>query len=171
MLRKLSICAAVSMATLFTGCASTMPDLTSSNASHQASDASLKRIQTSGIIVNSLTAPAEGDMSSEIQTDFINSLTAQATRDGIKVITAAGTDAVPVTIHVDEYHARSTAARLLIGALAGKDHIKATVTVGQSSFVVEDTARTAINGINTVAENVGVQAGNGIASLAGVKVQ
>lgn len=38
------------------------------------------------------------------------------------------------------------------------------------TYTVEDSARTTINGIDLVAENVGSDAANGIATIAGVTV-
>lgn len=48
----------------------------------------------------------------------------------------------------------------------GSDHIKARVDVSGTTYTVEDSARTTINGIDLVAENVGSDAANGIATIA-----
>ncbi|WP_256390469.1 hypothetical protein [Paraburkholderia phytofirmans] len=42
--------------------------------------------------------------------------------------------------------------------------------MGASSLVVEDSAKTTINGIGTVAKNVGLEAANGVVTLAGQPV-
>lgn len=100
----------------------------------------------------------------EVSKSLLDSFSAQAGKAGVVVPTG-----LPVTITVQEYRARSTAVRLIGGILAGTDQIKADVALGDSNFVIEDTAATVVpvvTGIKTVAENVGVQAANGLASIA-----
>ena len=57
----------------------------------------------------------------------------------------------------------------MAGVFSGKDHIKADVALGESKFVIEDSGRTIVSGIKTVARNVGVQAANGVAAIGGLK--
>lgn len=66
----------------------------------------------------------------------------QAGKAGVKVLY----NGVLVTITVQEYSGRPTATRLLVGVLSSKDHIKADVTLGESKFVIEDTARSPVTG-------------------------
>ncbi|ALP66018.1 hypothetical protein AN416_26335 [Paraburkholderia caribensis] len=97
---------------------------------------------------------------------MIDAFERQADKDGLKIVSTG----VQVRITIEEYSARSSAARFWFGALAGSDHIKAMVDVGDASFGVEDTARTTINGIDVVAEDVGIEAANGVAMLAGLSI-
>jgi hypothetical protein len=80
-------------------------------------------------------------------------------------VTPTGT---PVILHVSEFKARSTAARIILGVLAGSDHIKGTVSVAGTEFEVADSGVTVVTGIGTVARDVGVQTADGIRRLAGV---
>jgi len=58
----------------------------------------------------------------------------------------------------------------VLGVLAGQDHIKARVDVAGTSYEVEDAAHLALTGIDVVAKDVGVEAANGIAGLAGLPI-
>jgi hypothetical protein len=62
------------------------------------------------------------------------------------------------TLTIKEYIARGDAARLLAGAFAGKDEIKAVITYQGKSFSVEDYYRNAWLGIDTLAKNIGEMA-------------
>jgi hypothetical protein len=107
------------------------------------------------------------DISSEAKTDLLGAFHAEMTKIGIPVA-ASG---VPVALHVSEFKTRSVAARVLLGALAGSDHIKGTVTVAGTEFEVADTGVTVVSGLGVVARNVGVQTADGIGHLAGVAVK
>ena len=105
-------------------------------------------------------------VSASVRAGVIEAFERQADKDGLKIVSTG----VQVKIKVEEYSTRSSAARFWFGALAGSDHIKAMVDVGDASFEVEDTARTTINGIEVVAEDVGIEAANGVAMLAGLSI-
>lgn len=61
----------------------------------------------------------------------------------------------PATLKVDDYSERTGAARMLLGVFAGKDMIRGEVSYQGKSFLVEDSARSTVFGIETVARNVG----------------
>ncbi|WP_147238177.1 hypothetical protein [Paraburkholderia azotifigens] len=105
-------------------------------------------------------------VSASVRVGVLDAFERQAEKDGLKIVPTG----IPVTITVEEYSTRSSAARFWFGALAGSDHIKAMVEVGDARFEVEDTARTAINGIDIVAMDVGIEAANGVAMLAGLPI-
>ncbi len=158
--RHFSNAALVSLIFVLSGCAtSSGPD--ASRPVDPAVAATLKRgvavptIETSGL-----------DVADDVKSGLITAFKTQADKNGMPVTP----NGVPVKITFEEYNARSTAARVLLGVLAGSDHIKARVEVAGNTYTVEDTARTTINGIGLVAENVGSDAANGIATLAGVQV-
>ena len=75
---------------------------------------------------------------------------AAAAEYGVKVTTEPG-----VTVAIREYAARDAAARFILGILAGRDVIKAAVTVKERSFVVEDYYQNAWLGIDELAKNIG----------------
>ncbi|WP_042882906.1 hypothetical protein [Cupriavidus necator] len=158
MIRTISVVAAVTVATLMAGCAATHPTPTSHGVSSEFKASVSKGVAQPVVVANG------HQINPEVSKSLLDSFAAQADKFGVKVIP----NGVPVTITVQEYSARPTAARLLAGALAGKHHIKADVALGESKFVVEDTARTVLVGINGVAANVGVQAANGVAGIAGL---
>lgn len=56
---------------------------------------------------------------------------------------------------IKEYTSRSDAARFLVGALAGKDEIKAVIAYEGKTYAVEDYYRNAWLGIDTLAKNIG----------------
>lgn len=156
-MRHLSLACSLAIAVLATGCASTAPTMNAQRPATKELQASVvKGVATPTVLANG------HDIDAEVSQSLLDSFSAQAGKAGVKVVPTG----VPVTITVQEYRARSTAARLIGGILAGADHIKADVAVGESSFVIEDTAVTVVSGIKTVAENVGVQAANGVASIA-----
>lgn len=66
-----------------------------------------------------------------------------------------GVFAGEVEVTVTEYQARSGAARFVLGVLAGKDKIVATLNQAGQTVAVEDTARSTLCGIECVAANVG----------------
>jgi hypothetical protein len=73
-----------------------------------------------------------------------------ATESGAKV-----TNERMATLTVKEYSARDEFARLMIGALAGKDEIKATVDYEGKKFEIEDYFRNAWQGMDTLAKRIG----------------
>ena len=56
---------------------------------------------------------------------------------------------------IKEYTARNDAARFLVGAMAGKDEIKAVITYEGKTYSVEDYYRNAWMGIDTLAKKIG----------------
>lgn len=56
---------------------------------------------------------------------------------------------------IKSYTARSDSDRMLLGAMAGKDEIKAEVSYRGRTFAVEDYYRNAWQGIDSVARNIG----------------
>ena len=56
---------------------------------------------------------------------------------------------------IKAYTARSDSDRMLLGAMAGKDEIKAEVSYRGRTFAVEDYYRNAWQGIDSVARNIG----------------
>lgn len=56
---------------------------------------------------------------------------------------------------IKAYTARSDSDRMMLGALAGKDEIKAEVSYRGKTFAVEDYYRNAWQGIDSVARNIG----------------
>ncbi|MGF6440235.1 DUF4410 domain-containing protein [Paraburkholderia youngii] len=157
MIRKAALISAAVLE-LLAGCASTQPQM----GTNAPAPGALKSTLAAGIALPTINTNGH-EISDDVQKKFLAAFGEQATKDGVKVVP----NGVPVTLTVEEYNARSTAARVMLGMLSGSDHIKAHVTVGDAKFDVEDTARTAVNGINDVAENVAVQLANGVASLAG----
>ncbi|MDW3685313.1 hypothetical protein RA280_26920 [Cupriavidus sp. CV2] len=160
MIRRLSLVSALAIAALATGCASTAPTMDANRPISKSLQASVVK----GVAKPTVVANGH-EIDPEVTQSLLDSFSKQATKAGVKVLDTG----LPVTITVQEYSARPTAARLLVGVLAGKDHIKADVALGDSKFVIEDTARTVVNGINSVAENVGVQAANGVATIGGLQ--
>ena len=73
-----------------------------------------------------------------------------ATKSGRKV---SATKEANLT--VKEYTARNDAARFLVGAMAGKDEIKAVITYQGKTYSVEDYYRNAWMGIDTLAKKIG----------------
>jgi len=161
MIRKAALITAVTSMALLAGCAATQPAMDAS----RPADAQLRASLAAGIATPTIDANGH-DMDPEVAKLFLDAFAQQAAKDGVRIVA----NGVPVKITVEEYNARSTAARLLLGVLVSGDHIKASVNVGVSSFVVEDSAKTTINGIGTVAKNVGFEAANGVATLAGQPV-
>jgi hypothetical protein len=149
----------VSVLLLLAGCAQVKPDI---DAAH-SSDAVLRTN-----LANSIQEPvieSNGfDVSAEASADLLGAFDKRAASLGLKISTTG----VPVRIDVKDYNRRPVAARILFGVMAGRDHIKAVVSVGNSTFEVEDSARSAVNGLGVVARNVGAEAANGIAMLAGL---
>lgn len=141
------------------GCAATQPDIDAAHAGSQQLKAKL------GAGVAEPTVDANGlDVSAGVRATVVEAFDQQARKAGVKI----SADGVPVQIRVIEYSTRSNVARFMLGVLAGRDHIKAMVTVGDATFEVEDSAHSAVNGIDVVAENVGIEAANGVANIAGV---
>jgi hypothetical protein len=153
--------ALASMILALAGCASTSsgPDMS------RGVDPTLAATLKQGIAVPTIDTNGHS-VDREVTSGIIEAFKKQADKNGM-VVSASG---VPVKITVEEYNARSTAARLVLGVLASGDHIKARVDVSGRTYMVEDTARSTINGIGLVAENVGSDAANGLATLAGVTV-
>lgn len=56
---------------------------------------------------------------------------------------------------ISDFSERSAAGRVIFGVFAGADNIKGTVSYDGKTFGVEDTARSAVFGIDAVAKNVG----------------
>jgi hypothetical protein len=75
-----------------------------------------------------------------------------------EAVTQAGAKVNPAmqaVLVVREYTARDDTARFLVGAFAGKDEIKASVTYGSQKFDVEDYYRNAWLGIDALARKIG----------------
>jgi len=73
-----------------------------------------------------------------------------ANNDGRKVSTTS-----EANLTIKAYTARDDAARLLFGAFAGKDEIKAVVAYHGKTYVLEDYYRNTIFGIDTLAKKIG----------------
>ncbi|VVE57359.1 hypothetical protein PAQ31011_05205 [Pandoraea aquatica] len=144
-----------------TGCASTSSTLDTSHGVDPALAATLKQ----GIALPTMDLNGH-EVSADVKSEILDAFKLQVEKNGM----AISPSGVPVKITVEEYSARSTAARLVFGYLSGSDHIKARVDVSGKTYSVEDTARTSINGIGLIAENVGSEAANGLARLAEVQV-
>ena len=56
---------------------------------------------------------------------------------------------------INEYVSRGDTERLLVGAFAGKDEIKASITYKGKKYLVEDYYRNAWLGIDTLAKKIG----------------
>ncbi|MEJ8799220.1 DUF4410 domain-containing protein [Trinickia caryophylli] len=158
--RSLAISGAA-VALILSGCAATQPEI---EAAHVGSPG-LKTVLGAGVAEPTVDA-GDHEVSSAVRAGLIEAFDRQAQKAGVKIV-AGG---VPVKISVVEYSTRSNVARVMLGVLAGRDHIKATVNVGDARFDVEDSAHSAINGIDVVAEDVGIEAANGVAKLAGLPV-
>ena len=159
--RKVLHVGVATVALALTGCASTSSTLDTSRSVDPALATTLKQ----GIALPTIESNGH-ELSAEVKTSILDAFKLQAEKNGM----AVSPSGVPVKITVEEYNARSTAARLVLGFMSGSDHIKARVDVSGKTYSVEDTARSSINGIGLVAENVGSEAANGVATLAGVKV-
>ncbi|WP_321881537.1 hypothetical protein [Paraburkholderia bannensis] len=159
MLRNSRLASTALVVALLAGCASTQPTMNTSSTT----SAPVKTNLAAGVATPTIAANGH-EITPEVQDALLKSFNDQAAKDGLKVVDGG----TPVTVTIDEYRARSTAARWLVGALAGNDHIRAQVTVGEPVFVIEDSAITVVNGINDVAGNVGVQLANGLAKMAGL---
>ncbi|RQR26418.1 DUF4410 domain-containing protein [Burkholderia sp. Bp9142] len=143
------------------GCAATNPDMDTSHVADSALKAALKQ----GVAEPTID-PNGQEVSAAVKAGLIEAFDKQASKNGIPVSPTG----VPVKITIQEYSTRSNVARFMLGVLAGRDHIKARVDVSNASFPVEDSAHSALNGIDVVAEDVGVETANGIAELAGVPI-
>ena len=143
------------------GCAATQPNIDAAHAGSQQ----LKTSLSAG--VSEPTVDTNGrEITAAVRAGLIDAFDQQAKKAGVNVVPSG----VPVKITVVDYASRSNVARVMLGVFAGRDHIKATVNVGDASFVVEDEAHSAINGIDVVAEDVGIEAANGVAKLVGLTV-
>lgn len=60
-------------------------------------------------------------------------------------------------VRISEIIQREAGARIMFGAMAGKDRISATFILTGETQVVEDTARSAVCGIECVGKNIGQQ--------------
>ncbi|WP_161782967.1 DUF4410 domain-containing protein [Paraburkholderia nodosa] len=143
------------------GCAATKPDV---DASH-VNDATFTMTLKQGVAEPTIDANGQ-DVSAAVKAGLIEAFNKQASKDGI----AVSTTGVPVRITIEEYSTRSNVARFMLGVLAGRDHIKAQVNVADARYEVEDSAHSAVNGIDVVAEDVGIEAANGVAELAGMPI-
>jgi hypothetical protein len=143
------------------GCAATQPNIDAAHAGTQQ----LKTSLATGVAEPTFDANGH-EISAAVRAGLIEAFDQQAKKAGVKVVA----NGVPVKITVVDYAVRSNVARFMLGVLSGRDHIKANVNVGDASFEVEDEAHSALNGIDVVAENVGVEAANGVAKLAGLPV-
>ena len=158
MSKRIGLASSFAAGLLLGGCAATQPNIDPAHAGN----VQLKTALAQG--VSEPTFDLNGhDVSASVRAGFIEAFDQELKGAGIRVVP----NGVPVTVTVQEYSARSNLARAMLGMLSGSDHIKAKVTIGDASFDVEDTARTAYNGIGAVAENVGIEAANGVAKLAG----
>ncbi|MGH8782191.1 hypothetical protein [Paraburkholderia sp.] len=144
---------------LLAGCAATQPTIDSAHAGN----AQLQTALAGGIAEPTVDTNGH-EVSAAVRAGLIDAFDQQAQKAGVKVV-PTGT---PVKITMQEYSTRSNVARFMLGVLSGRDHIKATVAVGEATFDVEDSAHSAINGIDVVAEDVGIEAANGVAKLAGL---
>lgn len=143
------------------GCAATQPTI---DAAHAGSE-QLKTTLGSGVAEPTVDANGH-PISAAVRAGLVEAFDQQAKKAGVKVVPTG----VPVKITVVDYAVRSNVARFMLGVMSGRDHIKATVNVGDASFEVEDEAHSALNGIDVVAEDVGIEAANGVAKLAGLPV-
>ncbi len=159
---RILLASCIAAVALIAGCATTtQPTIEAA----RAGDESLKARLNDGVAepaVDSNGFP----VSASVRAGVIEAFEQQAHKDGLKIVSTG----VPVRIKVKDYSVRSSTARFWFGALAGSDHIRATVEIGEASFEVEDTARSAINGIDVVARNIGIEAANGVAMLAGLSI-
>lgn len=76
-----------------------------------------------------------------------------AEKAGVKVATGS-----QATLSITTYTQRPPANRILFGALAGKDEIKATVTYKGQTFEVEDYYANAWLGMNSLSARIGEMA-------------
>lgn len=143
------------------GCAATQPNIDAAHAGSQQ----LKTSLSTGVAEPTVDANGH-EISAAVRAGLIDAFDQQAKKAGVNVVPSG----VPVKITVVDYATRSNVARVMLGVFAGRDHIKATVNVGDASFDVEDEAHSAINGIDVVAQDVGIEAANGVAKLAGLPV-
>ncbi len=81
---------------------------------------------------------------------IVRGYTEAATKSGAKI-----DNAQEAAVSVKEYIARNDTARLLAGAFAGKDEIKAEVIFRDKSFAVEDYYRNAWLGISELSQKIG----------------
>lgn len=81
---------------------------------------------------------------------IVDGYNAAAAKAGRKV-----TSAKEAQLVIKDYSARNNAARFLVGAMAGKDEIKAVVTYQGKTYNVEDYYRNAWMGISTLAAKIG----------------
>lgn len=81
---------------------------------------------------------------------IIHGYTAAANKSGITI--ASDREA---SVTIKEYIARDDTSRMLVGAFAGKDEIKATIAFNDKSFEVEDYYRNAWLGISSLSEKIG----------------
>jgi len=68
-----------------------------------------------------------------------------------------------IEISIQEYRARDGVARVLLGVMAGKDRIVASATINGAPMSFDDSARSAICGIECVASNVGAKIAGAVA--------
>lgn len=73
-----------------------------------------------------------------------------AEKSGMKVTTQS-----EATLSITTYTQRPPGLRVMFGAFAGKDEIKASVTYQDKTFEIEDYFRNAWLGMNALSENIG----------------
>lgn len=160
-IRKISFPALAGLLLVLAGCAATKPDIAASHVANSTLETALKQ----GVMEPTVD-PKGQDVSAAVKAGLIEAFDKQAARNGIHVSPTGS----PIKITIQEYSTRPNLARFMLGVLAGRDHIKAQVDVAGTHYEVEDSAHSAVNGIDVVAEDVGVEAANGIAELAGLPI-
>lgn len=69
----------------------------------------------------------------------------------------AVSDAETATMSIIDFAQRAPMMRMVFGVFAGKDMVSAQTVFRGETIAAEDTARTAVNGINAVSEAIGTQ--------------
>lgn len=131
---------AMLLSLLFTGCA------TSTSRTENTAQGPIKEVPRLKIVLacgNCQVRPNTPDL-------IKDGYTAAAKKSGVNI--AKDREA---SVTIKEYVARDDTSRALVGALAGKDEIKATVAFNDKYFEVEDYYRNAWLGISSLSERIG----------------
>lgn len=102
--------------------------------------------------LNIVTDCGECAVGDNVKADIEKAYAEQAQKAGLPINTEE-----TAQFRITEYAERSGSARILFGRMAGKDRIKANLNYKDVQHEVEDTARSAMNGIGAVAAEVGKQ--------------
>lgn len=143
-----------SAAIFMAGCASTTPSSTSTNTSTNTNTSAVGQQPTPSVAeVPALKVTVDCGacvVKPTIPSLIVEGYNEAAAKAGRKVSATA-----VANLTIKEYTARADAARLLAGAFAGKDEIKAVIAYQGKTFAVEDYYRNAWLGIDTLAKKIG----------------